>query len=385
MKTAPKGPGKTILIIAGEASGDLHGGNLVREMRSLDPELRFYGVGGQTMRSAGVDLIADISDMAVVGITEVLGKLNRIYGVFRKLRESLVRSRPALVILIDYPDFNLLFARAAHKKGIPVVYYISPQIWAWRKGRIRTIKRLVKKMLVIFPFEKTFYQRAHVDVEFVGHPLLDSVDPRMSRKAACEQFSLDPDATTIGLLPGSRMSEIRRHLPPLLKAIPLIARQIHPVQFILPVAPGLNRKEIEAMVEHRDTTIRIVDNAIYEAMQFADTLLVASGTATVEAAIVGTPMVVLYRVSPLTYLLGKFLIKIKNIGMVNIIAGKTVVPELVQKDVNPETIAGTVVRIIESPSLRADMKKELASVRRKLGDPGASRRAARIIANLCSR
>ena len=368
-----------ILIIAGEASGDLHGSRLVKEMRALNPRIRFYGVGGEKMKSAGVDLVADINDMAVVGITEVFFKLKKIYGVYRKLKQSLTEHNPALIILIDYPDFNLWFARAAKKRDIPVVYYISPQIWAWRKRRIKQIARLIKKMIVIFPFEERFYQQTNVDAEFVGHPLLDSVHPQRSRTDTFNKLSLTPGVCTIGLLPGSRMSEIQRHLPPLVKALPKIAGRLNSVQFILPVAPGLDRAKIESMIGPHENTVRVVDDNIYDVMQSADLLLVASGTATVEAAIMGVPMIVLYRISPLTYLLGKLLIKVENIGMVNIIAGKTVAPELIQKDLNPEKITRTVLDIVHDPVRLKEMKKELFAVKEKLGDPGASLRAARII------
>jgi len=370
---------KKILIIAGEASGDLHGSNLVKEMLSLNPKLKFFGVGGEKMRKAGVNLVADITDMAVVGITEAIFKLRNIYWVYRQLKKSLTLNPPSLIILIDYPDFNLLFARVAKKKRIPIVYYISPQIWAWRKRRVKLMARLIKKMIVIFPFEKKFYQEANIDVDFVGHPLLDSIRPQFSRDEAFRKFSLNPEFTTIGLLPGSRMSEINRHLPPMLKAIPLISRKLQPVQFIIPVAPGLDFKKIENLTFSQNQNLRVVENGIYEVMQIADLLLVASGTATVEATIIGTPMIVVYRVSPFTYLLGKMLIKVKNIGMVNIIAGKTIVPELIQKDLNPEKITHTVLSILKNPKILKEMRKELAKVRKKIGKPGASSRAARII------
>ena len=374
--------GIKVLIIAGEASGDLHGSHLVKAMLSLNPGLRFYGVGGDQMRKVGVKLLAHISDLAVVGITEVLFKLRTIYRVYRKLKHSLVSDPPSLIILIDYPDFNLLFARAAKKKNIPIVYYISPQIWAWRSGRIRQIGRLIKKMIVIFPFEKEFYEKAHIDVAFVGHPLLDSVQSHLSRDEAFRQFALLPGVLTIGLLPGSRMSEVTRNLPPLLKAVPLISRQLNSVQFIILAAPGLDSDKIKGMVSPEGPIVRVVEDNIYDVMQISDLLLVASGTATVEAAIMGTPMVVVYRVSPFSYLLGKLLINVKNIGMVNIIAKKTIVPELIQGDLNPKQIATTVLSILRDPSAREIMKKELVEVRKKLGNPGASLHAAHIITTL---
>lgn len=372
-------------MIAGEASGDLHGSHLVKEMLSLDPSLQFYGVGGEKMRNEGVELIADSKEMAVVGITEVLLKLKRICQIYRKLKNSLAANSPSLVILIDYPDFNLRFAREAKKKNIPIVYYISPQVWAWRKGRIKKIGRLIKKMIVIFPFEKKFYEEAKIDVDFVGHPLLDSIRSQFSREEAFQKFSLTAGVTTIGLLPGSRMNEIKRHLPPMVEAISSISKQINPVQFIIPVAPGLDWGEVQNLVGSKRENIRVVENNIYDVMRISDVVIVASGTATIEAAIMGAPMIVVYRVSPFTYLLGKMLIKVKNIGMVNIIAGKTVVPELIQKDVTPEKITSTVAQILNNPSKQEEMKKELSSVKEKIGNPGASFRAAQIIINLLQR
>ena len=372
-------------MVAGEASGDLHGSHLVKEMLSLDPTLQFYGVGGKKMKNEGVELIADSKEMAVVGITEVLLKLKRIYQIYRKLKNSLAANSPSLVILIDYPDFNLRFAREAKRKNIPIVYYISPQVWAWRKGRIKKIGRLIKKMIVIFPFEKTIYEEAQIDVDFVGHPLLDSIRSQFSREEAFQQFSLTSGVTTIGLLPGSRMNEVKRHLPPMIKAIPLISKQINPVQFIIPVAPGLDLGEVQNLVGSNRENIRVVENNIYDVMRISDVVIVASGTATIEAAIMGAPMIVVYRVSPLTYLLGKMLIKVKNIGMVNIIAGKTVVPELIQKDVTPEKITSAVIQILNNPFKQEEMKKELSSLKEKIGNPGASFRAAQIIISLLQR
>jgi len=372
-------------MIAGEASGDLHGSHLVKEMLSLDTTLQFYGVGGEKMKNEGVELIADSKEMAVVGITEVLLKLKRIYQIYRKLKNSLAANSPSLVILIDYPDFNLRFAREAKRKNIPIVYYISPQVWAWRKGRIKKIGRLIKKMIVIFPFEKKIYEEAKIDVDFVGHPLLDSIRSQFSREEAFRKFSLSSGVTTIGLLPGSRMNEVKRHLPPMIEAIPLIAKQINPVQFIIPVAPGLDLGEVQNLVGSKRKNMRVVENNIYDVMRISDIVIVASGTATIEAAIMGAPMIVVYRVSPLTYLLGKMLIKVKNIGMVNIIAGKTVVPELIQKDVTPEKITSAVVQILENPSKQEEIKKELSNLKEKIGNPGASFRAAQIIISLLQR
>jgi lipid-A-disaccharide synthase len=373
---------ETILIVAGEASGDLHGSQLVRELRALDQNLEFYGVGGGNMQAAGVRLSAHISDMAVVGFTEVLSKLKRIAAVYRLLKKQLTSTLPSLVILIDYPEFNLFFARALKKRNIPIAYYISPQIWAWRQGRVRKIARLITKMIVIFQFEKEFYDNAGVDVSFVGHPLLDMVRPRLSRSEALRQFNLKPHIPTIGLLPGSRLGEIRRHLPVFLGAVPLIAQRLDSVQFVVPCAPGINTAEIAAMCQGHEDSVRVVKDDIYDVMNVADFMLVASGTATVEAAIMGTPMAIVYQVSPFTYHLGRLLIKTQNVGMVNIIAERTIVPELIQHDFTPEAVATTATQYLRDPAALKAMKEELSIVRERLGDPGASRRAAQAVYNL---
>ena len=368
-----------ILIIAGEASGDLHGAHLVEQLHNLDPSIHCYGVGGDAMEAAGVRLLGHISDMAVVGLTEVASKAGPILSVYRRLKKTLVNEKPHLVILIDYPEFNLFLAGAIKKLNIPIVYFISPQIWAWRRGRVRKIARLIDRMIVIFPFEKDFYEKAGVEADFVGNPLLDAVRFRFSPQEAVGHFNLAPQVPTIGLLPGSRMGEIRRHLPVFLKAIPLIQRQIQPVQFILPVASGIDRKHIAALCAGAGDTIRIVRNDVYDVMNIADFLLVASGTATVEAAIVGTPMAIIYQVSPITAWLARLLIKTQNVGMVNIIANKTIVPELLQHDFTPEAVAGVATKYLLNKTARDTMKRELQGVRRLLGEPGAAQRAAQSV------
>ncbi len=380
MVSTPTKP--TVLIVAGEASGDLHGSRLVQELRVLEPGLRFTGVGGDTMQAAGVRLLAHISDMAVVGTIEVLSKLRSIVTAYRLLKKTLTSIRPELIILIDYPEFNLLFARAAKKKNIPIVYFISPQIWAWRQGRVRKIARLIDKMIVIFPFEKEFYERAGVDADFVGHPLLDTVRPLLAREEALRHFNLSPSVPIIGLLPGSRVGEIQRHLPIFLQAVPLMRQQLGPVQFVVPVASGIDVAGVSAMCQDYEDSVRVVKNNIYDVMNVADFMLVTSGTATVEAAIMETPMAIVYQVSPLTYRLGRLLIKTRNVGMVNIIAEKTIVPELIQDDFTPEAVAETAARYLHNAEAREAMRQELRIVRERLGDPGATQRAARVVYNL---
>ncbi len=366
-----------IMLIAGEASGDLHGAHLVKSIRSYLPEGRFYGIGGTHMRKEGVTLIRDISPLGVTGAWEVLAKLNTIRKVYFQVLHTLKTSRPDLLILIDYPDFNLRVARIAKKLKIPIVYYISPQVWAWRRNRIYLIARLVTKMIVIFPFEQELYQQAGVDVTWVGHPLIDRVKPELNKTEFCRRYGLDPSHPLIGLLPGSRENEIRRLYPVMRSAADLILKQIPQIQFILPLAPSI--QETLLLKFPGQTPVQIVKNRGYEAMNAADLLIVASGTVTIEAALLKVPMIITYKVSPLTYALGKRLIQVPYIGMVNLVAGKQVVPELIQQDATPERIAQEAIKLLKDPAKRMAIREELAKVKEKLGEPGASDRAAQAV------
>jgi len=368
---------KQILIVAGEASGDLHGAYLVREMLREEPGLSFYGVGGGNLREAGVHLWADAADMAVVGLTEVVSKLRAILTVMHRLKRSMRLLKPDLVILIDYPDFNLPLARSAKKNGIPVFYYISPQVWAWRKGRLKTLGKIVDRMAVILPFEEPLYRQTGVDVSFVGHPLLDVVRVSASRNETLRRFGLKENRTTVALLPGSRKGEVTMLLPDMLKAARIIAEKAGPVQFLLPLADTLEEAWMKSRMEGTNSPeIHLIRGATYDAVAAADVAVVVSGTATLETALLGIPMVVIYRVSPLSYLIGRMLISVDHIGLVNIVAGKAVVPELIQNDANPERIAAEVLAILTDAGRRKVIKKELSLIRAKLGLPGAAERAA---------
>jgi lipid-A-disaccharide synthase len=367
-----------VMIVAGEASGDLHGGNLVRAMRRIDPGLSFYGVGGKRMQSAGVELLADAADMAVVGLTEVAFKLGTILRVMRRLKASLAERRPDLVILIDYPDFNLPLARAAHKRGIKVLYYISPQVWAWRKGRIATIRRNVDRMVVILPFEEQFYREAGVEVSFVGHPLLDEVRTRYPRAEALKRFGLKEQAITVALLPGSRRSEVSVLLPEMLRACLILQEKISPLQFLLPLAGTLDPAFVRDIIRQFPLRIGVIPDEIYDVVSVSDAAVVASGTATLETALLETPMVVVYKVSALSYAVGKRFISVDHISLVNLIAGRAVVPELIQADANPERIAAEIRQIVTRRGRVREMKAALAEIRGKLGTPGASERTAQI-------
>jgi len=366
------------MIVAGEASGDLHGANLVRAMRDLDSSLEFYGVGGPKMKAAGVRQIAAAADMAVVGLTEVFSKLGMILGVMRRLKKSLLEERPALVILIDYPDFNMPLAKAAAKKGIKVFYYISPQVWAWRRGRIGQIKKYVAKMAVILPFEAEMYHQAGVNAVFVGHPLLDVVKTDFTKPEALKKFNLRDGSITIGILPGSRMSEVTKLLPEMLKTAVILKKELPAVQFVLPLADTLDHEYIAAALRpYQDKLhIKVIPNEIYDVLAVCDAAMVASGTATLETALIGIPMIIVYKMSPFSFLMGRLFVKVSHIGLANIIAGRTIVPELIQEEANPERMAKELLAILTNEERKRQIRKDLSGIRAKLGSPGAAKRAA---------
>ena len=370
---------RKILIVAGETSGDLHGAHLVKAALSLDPKLHFYGIGGEYLRSMGIEVVFDNSNVAVVGIVEVLSKLRSIYRIFRWLKRSLDRDKPALAILIDFPDFNLRLAKEANKRGIPVFYYISPQVWAWRRGRVKKIAKLVHKLVVILPFEVSFYRERGIDCEFVGHPLIDIVKPHLAKEKAFDIFRLDKDKRTIGLLPGSRRDEVQNLLPVLLKSAHLLLRDFPNLQFVIPIAPAINRFEVEKYIADSNVDIRVVGEHTYDVLNICDLIITASGTATLEAAIMSTPMIIIYKVAFLSYLVGRLLVKVKYIGLVNLIAEKRVVPELIQGQASPVNIFNEASTMLKNPHLLVVIRGELEKVREKLGNPGTSQRAAQIL------
>lgn len=370
---------KTVMIVAGEASGDMHGASLVREMLRIDPSLNFYGIGGNNMQDAGVKLLVNAAQTAVVGLTEVISKLGTLFRIIRQMKKSLDEMKPELVILIDYPDFNLNFiAPAAKKRNIKIFYYISPQVWAWRKNRINKIKRLVDKMAVILPFEVDTYAAKGFAVDYVGHPLLDLVKPTYSKQESQKIFNLDACKTTIGLLPGSRQSEVVKLLPEMLRAAEILAQKIQNVQFILPLADTLEEKTVGDIVSGFTIKVKVISGQTYDAISCCDLAIVASGTATLETALLSVPMIIIYKISPISYFIGKMIVNVKNIGLANIIAGKTVVPELIQEDANGNRIAAEAMDILTDGKRKLEMIKELAAIRSKLGDPGAARKTARL-------
>ena len=371
---------KTIMIIAGEASGDLHGSSLASSLKAIDPDLRLIGMGGEKMIKAGVESYQNIEDLSVIGLGEVLSNLGKFTAVFRCLVGRLDSEKPDCVVLIDYPEFNLRFAKEAKKRNIPVIYYISPQIWAWRKGRVKIVKKFIEKMMVIFAFEKEFYEKEAVAAEFVGHPLLDVVRPRFSREEFLKLQGLADNKKILALLPGSRQIEVIRNLPVMLKAAGIIKNKFgEDVQFVI-AKPKEIKGEIYAEIL-KDCVLKpkIIEDYPYDCVNAADLVLVASGTATLETAILEKPMLIIYKVSFLTWLVGKMLVKIPDIGLVNIVAGARIVPEFIQFDATAEKIADEAIGLISSPEKINEVKINLRAVKEKLGGPGASRRAARSI------
>ncbi len=377
---------REIMIVAGEASGDLHGSRLVAEIKKKAPEFSFCGMGGQELYAQQVELLFDAAKIAVVGLFEVASHVIDIIKAQKTLRQRLVTNRPELLILIDFPDFNLLLARKAKQLGLPVFYYISPQVWAWRSGRVRTISRLVDKIGVILPFEEDFYRQRGVDAVYVGHPLLDSVRSRMSREQFCAAYEISPQKKIVGLLPGSRIKELSTLLPVFMEAAHLLhSRCQNQIVFMIPKAPTISEKDIlENSVErYRDCLdIRIISNNRYEMMSACDAVITASGTVTLELLLLDTVMVVAYRLSRNTYKIARLLVDIDFFSLVNLVAGCEVVPELLQDQVNPETIANRLYELLHSERVIGEMKEQFIQVRKKLGEEGASERAAELALSL---
>jgi lipid-A-disaccharide synthase len=367
-----------VLISCGEASGDLYGAELVRHLRLLVPGLEVAGLGGDQLQAQGTTLIAHVRDLAVVGLLEVLSHLRHLRAVFRRVLEDADRRRPEAAVLIDYPDFNLRLARALHRRGIPVIYYVSPQVWAWRRGRLSAIRRTVARMVVIFPFEEQLYRDAGVPVTFVGHPLVSLAQRAADPSAFRREHGLDAERPLIALLPGSRPKEVAHNLPPIAAAVDVLRRARPDLQFVAAVAPSLDPRAVSEPLAGRPVTI--VQGRTHEALSAATAAVVASGTATVEAALIGTPMVVVYRLSAWTYRLGRRFVRVPYYAMVNLIAGRRVVPELIQADFTAERVAAEVLAIVDESAARSTMLAGLAEVRSKLGGPGASARAAGVIA-----
>jgi len=371
-----------IMIVAGEASGDIYGAGLIRTVHEQGAAVSFFGIGGARMRESGCETLVDSADMAVVGLVEVLKHFDVIAAAFLRLKKILLENPPDLLILIDYPGFNLRLAKVAKRAGVKVLYYISPQIWAWRQGRVKKIKRLVDRMAVILPFEVPFYEKAGVPVSFVGHPMADLVNVACSRDEAATSFGLDPANRIVGLFPGSRKSEISRLLPTVLGAARLLQQRFPGMLFVLPLASTLHDDDLTPYLAEANLPVTIVRDRVHDLIRACDAVVSVSGTVTLEIALVGTPLVIIYKLSPLTFQLAKRLVKVEHIGLCNIVAGETVARELIQDDASPEKIAAEIELILVDPDYTFRMKERLAMVRKRLGGGGADERMAEIVQSL---
>jgi len=370
------------LIVAGEASADMYGAEVARALRHKFDNAQFYGLGGPRMRNAGVELEGDISKTAVVGPFEALSSLGILYTVFRRLADRVEAEPPSAAVLIDFPDFNLRLAKRLKHAGVPVVYYVSPQVWAWREGRVKQIQELVNKMLVILPFEEEIYRKAGVDVEFVGHPLIDMVRATKSKEEFCDDHGIDARKTIVALLPGSRRKEVRFVLPTMCEAAALILAKKPDAQFVLPLASGLDRKFVQEMIH--GVPVKVIANDTYNAVRYARAAIVASGTATLETALLGTPEVIVYRISQATWMLGKFLLRVRLFGLVNIILGEEVVPELFQDKMTPQAVSQTALRLMDDVWSQSRIRANYEKLRRQLGSGNVAERVADAVAKLAN-
>jgi lipid-A-disaccharide synthase len=370
---------KNVMIVAGEASGDVYGARLVLAFKKLAPDITFFGLGGPEMENAGVRVIHQVSDLSVVGLTEIIPKMRCISRALSDLKRLLKGDPPDLLILIDYPGFNLNLAKKAHSLGIPVFYYIPPQLWAWRERRAKKIGQRVDRVAVILPFEREFYQKHGLEVDYVGHPLLDLSLPSKNDDEIRKDLGISHEHDPIlALLPGSRAEEIIKLMPAMMDAAEIISRSYPRLCCILPLASTVGEDVVKPYLENATVDIKIGRSDTKEILKIADLAFIASGTATLEAAIMETPMVIAYKVSPLTYMLGRFLVKVSHIGLVNLVAGKAIVPELIQGNATSSRLAEEGLAILGNDGMRREMKKELQLVKKQLGRGGASKKAASI-------
>jgi lipid-A-disaccharide synthase len=374
----PSHPGQDapLLMVAAEASGDQHGAALVRALRERFPQLQVYGLGGDHMRAAGVETLFDVQALNVVGVVEILAKVPSGLRMAHQLLRAAARRGTQVAVLIDAPGFNLTFARLAKRAGLSVVYYISPQIWAWRQSRVKRVARSVDKMLTLFPFEVPFYTAASVDAEYVGHPLLDHLHHLPTPTQAARSLGLDAQAPIVALLPGSRRQELRSLLPTMLAAFQRIRQRLPGVQGIIPVAPTLTMDEVQQFLTHYPMPLTVISGQSHTVLCAAHFALVASGTATLEAGLIGTPMVVVYKMHPITAWLARRVLCIPYIGLVNIVAGRPVVPELLQEALCPQTLSALALHCLEHPEVAQHVRHELALLHQTLGTGEGARRAA---------
>ena len=371
----------SILIVAGENSGEKHGAALVSQFKRLQPSLSFYGIGGKHMAEQGVSLLYSVEELAIVGIFEVITHLLRIRKIFQRIKKETIEKRPVAAVLIDSPDFNLRLAKHLKKLSIPVLYYISPTVWAWRKKRLNTIKKVVDKMLLIFPFEEQIYAEHGIPATYVGHPLKERVKITSTKDEFFQRHRLDPEKKIVAILPGSRKSEVKFHMPVLIHAIKKLEQEFHS-QFVLPLAENLQEDYLRSYLKDLPTHVTILPYDGYDAMAYSDIALSSCGTANLEAALLGTPVVAFYRLSPLTYYSGIKLMKIDQFSIVNILAGKNIIPELIQRDFTVENILDETRKILLSERVRSEIKAEYEKIYIALGDKIASENASRELERL---
>jgi len=374
---------KLILIIAGEASGDLNAANLVKAIKENNPNIKISGIGGELMRQAGVQTYFDIKDFAVMGLFDVLRKLPKFISLKNFILKKIHETKPCAIIFVDFSGFNLRLAKAINNK-IPAIYYVSPQVWASRQGRVETIRKYISKMIVLFKFEKDFYKQHGMDVDFVGHPLLDIVKPAMTPNEFIQKFNLLKDKKRILLMPGSRKSEIANILPVMAKTCFLIKKEFPQAEFIIAKPKNLELKLYIDILKKTKMDFKIIEGFNYDCLNVADFCLVASGTATMETAIMQKPFVIIYKMGALDYLLYKPQVKVPFIGMINIVAGKKIIPEFIQNNAEPKPIADYVVRALNNPAMLTQIAQNLAGVKTLLGSPGAGKKAAKIILDFIS-
>jgi len=370
---------KRIVIVAGEASGDAHAGRMIAALKARRPDIRVSGIGGDALRQAGAEIFTDFRELAVMGLVEVLKRYREIKAIFNQLVERLRREKPDLLILVDYPGFNLKLAKQAHKLGIPVLYYISPKVWAWRPGRVKTIRRYVDHMAVLFPFEQTLYQNAAVPVSCVGHPLVDAVHSDFDIQQAKQHFEINPAHRVLGLFPGSRRSEVEALLPIMLQTAEKIKQRHFDLEVVLPLAPGLDRDFLQPMLKQSGLDIKVLSGDFYDVIRSCDVIVAASGTVTLEIALMGVPHLIVYRVAPMSYRILKRLVKIPYVGLCNIVTDNNIITELLQDEVTVDNLDQHLTPLLTDPQAKSRAEYIRQQVLTALGPAGGADNAAKVV------